>query len=139
MVVPLSDWFWCGQPPLRPVHLLWRLKRVCSVAAPVFHSTLTLVWVSLQYRVDSRSLSPGSAFGLRQPSRQATELSFAPLRRRPDYTPGLAVTVALHTCALGLGVVAISAPPASSMPAPLAVVFHFIHTRQHLWAQCPSH
>ena len=123
MVVPLSDWFWCGQPPLHPVHLLWCLKH----------------WVPLQYRVDLHSLFPGSTFGLCQPSRQATELSFAPLRWRPDYTPGLAVTVALHTCTLGLGVVAISALPASLMPAPLVMEFHFIHTRQHLRAQCPSH
>jgi len=26
MVVPLSDWFWCGQPLLRPVRSLQRLK-----------------------------------------------------------------------------------------------------------------
>jgi len=35
LVVPPSDWFWCSQPPLHPIHSSWRLK--CVGRCPSSH------------------------------------------------------------------------------------------------------
>lgn len=103
------------------------------------HSTFALTWVSLQYRIDSRLFFPGRALVCTRHLCRA--LSSCLLPHNGVLTmPGT----------LGLAMVAILAPPASSIPAPLVVVLFLfvricrlntlhigVHNRWGWWTACP--
>jgi len=130
MAFPPSDWFWCGQLPLHPVHSLQRLKRVSARSQRLCFTPL-LPSFGPPYSVALIRVFSFLAGPLVCASHPCRVLSSRSLPRGGVLTmPGLTITAAHHPCALGLAAVAISALPASSIPAPLAVVFLFIHTCQ---------
>ena len=98
MVVPPSDWFWCGQSPLRPVLSLRCLECAPSRSQRLCVFTLALARAPLRWRVDLRTLFRGDAFGFYQLSGQGIGLSLASSQRHPGYMPGLALQ--WHFCAL---------------------------------------